>query len=164
MALARKCVLFRDGDSRRNDLSGYVDLGGLFSEGRRRTRPSSGDGKIAMHRFVLIELMLGHVPNREENLTCLELLPTAKVANEDEIRRMITRFFDAALDSWMPTLLRPRSLLRRHFYGRMISGCGEWRRSLGWVRNWLNTIILDVRKRQTDWRLDRPHLRGPWLR
>lgn len=44
---------------------------------------------IAMHRYVLIELMLGHVPNREENLNYLELLPMAIVANEEEVRRLI---------------------------------------------------------------------------
>lgn len=73
---------------------------------------------IAMHRYVLIELMLGNVPNREENLTYLELLPMAKVANEEEVRRMITAhslsrrgigFVDAHLIA--SALITPETLL-----------------------------------------------------
>jgi predicted nucleic acid-binding protein len=68
------------------DTSIWVDH---FRKGDAELARHLDSGNIAMHPYVLIELMLGHVPNREENLIYLELLPAAKVANGDEVRRMI---------------------------------------------------------------------------
>ena len=69
------------------DTSIWVDY---FRKGDAELARLLNAGRIAMHSHVLIELMLGNVPNREENLAYLELLPTATVANEEEVRRMIT--------------------------------------------------------------------------
>lgn len=97
------------------DTSIWVDY---FRNGDAELSRRLAAGDIAMHPFVLIELMLGHVPNREENLTYLELLPMAKVANEDEVRRMITAhslsrrgigFVDAHLVA--SALITPETLL-----------------------------------------------------
>lgn len=68
------------------DMSIWVDY---FRKSDAELSHQLDSGNIAMHPYVLMELMLGHVPNREENLSYLELLPKAKVANEEEVRRMI---------------------------------------------------------------------------
>lgn len=68
------------------DTSIWVDY---FRKGDAELARHLDTGNVAMHPYVLIELMLGHLPNREENLTYLGLLPMAKVANEDEVRRLI---------------------------------------------------------------------------
>ncbi len=97
------------------DTSIWVDY---FRKGDAELARHLDAGNIAMHPFVLIELMLGHVPNRDENLIYLELLPTAKVANGDEVRRMITAnslsrrgigFVDAHLIA--SALITPETLL-----------------------------------------------------
>lgn len=68
------------------DTSVWVDY---FRKGDAELARHLSTTNIAMHPYVLIELMLGHLPNRARNLTDLELLPMAKVANENEIRRLI---------------------------------------------------------------------------
>lgn len=68
------------------DTSIWVDY---FRKGDAELARRLDAGNVAMHPYVLIELMLGHVPNRGENLAYLELLPITKVANEEEVRRMI---------------------------------------------------------------------------
>lgn len=97
------------------DTSVWVDY---FRKGDAELARHLDTSNIAMHPYVLIELMLGHLPNREENLTYLELLPMAKVANEDEVRRMIAShslfrrgigFVDAHLVA--SALITPETLL-----------------------------------------------------
>lgn len=68
------------------DTSVWVDY---FRKGDTELARQLNAAKIAMHPYVLVELMLGHLPNREVNLTYLGLLPMATVANEDEVRRLI---------------------------------------------------------------------------
>lgn len=97
------------------DTSVWVDY---FRKGDAKLARHLDAGNIAMHPYVLIELMLGHLPNRGENLTYLELLPMTKVANEDEVRRMIAAhslfrrgigFVDAHLVA--STLITPETFL-----------------------------------------------------
>lgn len=97
------------------DTSIWVDY---FRKGDFRLAHHLEAGNIAMHPYVFIELMLGHLPNREENLTNLELLPMTRVANEEEVRRMIAAhslfrrgigFVDAHLVA--SALISPETLL-----------------------------------------------------
>lgn len=44
---------------------------------------------ISIHPFIVTELVLGHLPNRQKTIGYLDLLPMAKVAQMSEVRRMI---------------------------------------------------------------------------
>src|SRR5487761_1643480 len=44
---------------------------------------------ISIHPFVVTELVLGNLPNRQKTIAYLDLLPMAKVAQMSEVRRMI---------------------------------------------------------------------------
>ncbi len=44
---------------------------------------------ISIHPFIVAELALGNLPNRRKTIAYLDLLPTVKVANMSEVRRMI---------------------------------------------------------------------------
>jgi predicted nucleic acid-binding protein len=44
---------------------------------------------IATHPFIVTELALGSLPDRQKTLADLELLPQVKVAHTDEVRSMI---------------------------------------------------------------------------
>ena len=44
---------------------------------------------ICIHPFVVTELVLGNLPDRQKTIASLDLLPMAKVAQMSEVRRMI---------------------------------------------------------------------------
>lgn len=46
-------------------------------------------GRIAIHPFIVAELALGSLVEREKTLAILEMLPQVKVAQLGEVRRMI---------------------------------------------------------------------------
>lgn len=73
---------------------------------------------ICSHPFVIIELALGNVPDRQTTLAALDLLPSVKVARSGEVRHMIEAhslfrrglgFVDAHLLA--ATLITPRTVL-----------------------------------------------------
>lgn len=46
-------------------------------------------GQIAIHPFIVAELALGSLPERNRTLISLDLLPSVRVARLDEVRQMI---------------------------------------------------------------------------
>lgn len=73
---------------------------------------------ISIHPFIITELVLGNVPNRQKTIAYLDLLPMAKVAQMSEVRRMIEAhalfqwgigFVDAHLIA--STLITPHTVL-----------------------------------------------------
>lgn len=44
---------------------------------------------IATHPFIVTELMLGNLPDRQQTLAYIDLLPVVKVADTGEVQRMI---------------------------------------------------------------------------
>jgi predicted nucleic acid-binding protein len=44
---------------------------------------------ICIHPFVVTELVLGNLPDRQKTIASLDLLPMVKVAQMSEVRRMI---------------------------------------------------------------------------
>lgn len=46
-------------------------------------------GQIVVHPFIIAELALGSLPQREHTLRSLDLLPSVRVARLDEVRQMI---------------------------------------------------------------------------
>ena len=51
-----------------------------------------GDRQISIHPFVVGELAVGHLRNRDEILFMLNLLPVTAVASHDEALRFISNF------------------------------------------------------------------------
>jgi predicted nucleic acid-binding protein len=49
------------------------------------------EAKIVMHPFIVAELALGSLQERGKTLIYLDMLPKVKVANLEEVRRMIER-------------------------------------------------------------------------
>lgn len=47
------------------------------------------NGEVAMHPFILMELALGSIANRDEVISNLSLLPQAQVAELDELFRLV---------------------------------------------------------------------------
>jgi hypothetical protein len=47
------------------------------------------DNQIAIHPFIIAELALGSLAERQKTLSYLELLPQVRVARTDEVRQMI---------------------------------------------------------------------------
>jgi predicted nucleic acid-binding protein len=71
------------------DTSIWVDH--LRSRDARLTRLLD-DRQISIHPFVVGELAVGHLRNRDEILFMLTLLPVTAVASHDEALRFITNF------------------------------------------------------------------------
>jgi predicted nucleic acid-binding protein len=71
------------------DTSIWVDH--LRSQDARLTRLLDGR-QISTHPFVVGELAVGHLRNRDEILFMLNLLPVTAVASHDEALRFITNF------------------------------------------------------------------------
>ncbi|MEO6909607.1 MAG: type II toxin-antitoxin system VapC family toxin [Edaphobacter sp.] len=46
-------------------------------------------GQIVIHPFIIAELALGILPQRGKTLRSLDLLPSVRIAQLDEVRRMI---------------------------------------------------------------------------
>jgi predicted nucleic acid-binding protein len=44
---------------------------------------------ISIHPFVVTELVLGNLPDRQTTIASLDLLPMVKIAQMSEVRRMI---------------------------------------------------------------------------
>lgn len=68
------------------DTSIWIDY---FRKGDAELSRQLDATKIAIHPFIVIELMLGPMPNRRETMAYLDMLPKASVANEIEVRSMI---------------------------------------------------------------------------
>lgn len=68
------------------DTSVWVDH---FRKGDAELARQLGASNISIHPFVITELALGALPDRARTIRYLELLPVAKVAQMDEVRRMI---------------------------------------------------------------------------
>ena len=73
---------------------------------------------ISIHPFIITELLLGNLPNRQKTISYLDLLPMAKVAQLSEVRSMVEAhslfqrgvgFVDAHLMA--STLITPYTLL-----------------------------------------------------
>jgi len=52
-------------------------------------RQALNQGQIATHPFIVAELALGSLRDREKTLAMLDLLPQVRVAQMNELRRMI---------------------------------------------------------------------------
>ena len=44
---------------------------------------------VSIHPFIVTELVLGNLPHRQKTIAALDLLPTVKLAQIGEVRRMI---------------------------------------------------------------------------
>jgi predicted nucleic acid-binding protein len=73
---------------------------------------------ISIHPFVVTELVLGNLPDRQTTIASLDLLPMVKIAQMSEVRRMIDAhslfqrgigFVDAHLIA--STLITPHTVL-----------------------------------------------------
>jgi predicted nucleic acid-binding protein len=73
---------------------------------------------ISIHPFIVTELVLGNLPDRQKTIASLDLLPMVKVAQMSEVRRMIEAhslfqrgigFVDAHLIA--STLITPHTVL-----------------------------------------------------
>lgn len=69
------------------DTSVWVDY---FRKGDAELVRQLEANNIATHPFILTELLLGNLPDRVKTAADLDLLPSVKVARNDEVRRMIT--------------------------------------------------------------------------
>lgn len=68
------------------DTSVWVDY---FRSGDTELARQLRASHISIHPFVITELALGALPDRARTIRYLELLPVAKVAQTEEVRRMI---------------------------------------------------------------------------
>lgn len=68
------------------DTSVWVDH---FRSGDAELARQLQANNISIHLFVITELALRKLPDRARTIRYLELLPAAKVAQTDEVRRMI---------------------------------------------------------------------------
>ena len=69
------------------DTSVWVDY---FRKGDAELVRQLEANNIAIHPFIVTELLLGKLPDRVKTAADLDLLPSVKVALNDEVRRMIT--------------------------------------------------------------------------
>lgn len=68
------------------DTSVWVDH---FRKGDAELRRQLQRNNISIHPFVVAELALGNLPDREKTIADLDRLPTVKVPRIDEVRAMI---------------------------------------------------------------------------
>ena len=68
------------------DTSIWVDH---FRKGNKQLRTYLEQGQIAMHPFVIAELVLGSLGERTKTLALLDLLPQIEVAQISEVRHLI---------------------------------------------------------------------------
>lgn len=57
--------------------------------GHNRLAALLGEGEVLVHPFVIGELALGNLRNRDENLFLLEHLPQATMASHEEVMDMV---------------------------------------------------------------------------
>ncbi len=68
------------------DMSIWIDL---LRGGKPEMQALLQDGQIVMHPFIVAELALGSLRNRQQTLALMESLWMVRVAHLDEIRKMI---------------------------------------------------------------------------
>ena len=68
------------------DTSVWIDH---FRSGERELRKHLYRGQIVIHPFIVAELALGSLRQRRETLALLDLLPQVRMAQINEVRRMI---------------------------------------------------------------------------
>jgi len=68
------------------DTSIWIDL---LRGGKPEMQTLLQDGQIVMHPFIVAELALGSLRNRQQTLALMESLWMVRVAHLDEIRKMI---------------------------------------------------------------------------
>jgi predicted nucleic acid-binding protein len=68
------------------DTSVWVDH---FRKGDAELSRQLQQNNISTHPFVVTELALGNLSDREKTLTYLDLLPTVRIALDSEVRKMI---------------------------------------------------------------------------
>jgi len=68
------------------DTSVWVDH---LRRGDKEVRRQLNAGQVVTHPFILAELALGSLPDRERTLALLDLLPQVQVAQMGEVRRLI---------------------------------------------------------------------------
>ncbi len=68
------------------DMSIWIDL---LRGGKPEMQTLLQDGQIVMHPFIVAELALGSLRNRQQTLALMESLWMVRVAHLDEIRKMI---------------------------------------------------------------------------
>ena len=68
------------------DTSIWIDH---FRSGNKGMRHALNQGQIVIHPFIIAELALGSLKDRDNTLAMLDLLPQVRVAQLSEIRQMI---------------------------------------------------------------------------
>jgi len=68
------------------DTSLWIDL---FRGGGEHLEAALDDADVVTHPFVIGELACGNLRRRKEALALLEMLPSAKVATDDEVMQLI---------------------------------------------------------------------------
>jgi predicted nucleic acid-binding protein len=60
-----------------------------FRSGNKELRKALNEGRIVIHPYIVAELALGSLRERSRTLAMLDLLPQVRVAQLNELRRMI---------------------------------------------------------------------------
>ena len=68
-----------------------------FRRGNTELQRLLSNGQIAMHPFIVAELALGSLHDRQNTLIGLDRLTPVRVARLSEVRRMIELHFDRAI-------------------------------------------------------------------
>ena len=73
------------------DTSIWIDhfRSGSFRSGNKELRKHLNEGRIVIHPSIIAELALGSLQERSRTLALLDLLPQVRVAQLNEVRRMI---------------------------------------------------------------------------
>jgi hypothetical protein len=79
-------------------------MGRSFSQAESLTLSTLQRNNISTHLFIVTELVLGNLPDRQNAIASLDRLPMVKVAQLHEVRRMVEAhsLFRRASVSWMP--------------------------------------------------------------